>query len=110
MRERRKLERFDLQTPANIEIDLADGTQQLEGLATKDISSGGAFLVTSVPFPEGAKVKLEFLITMDILRKIVGEGKRTKIKVDGTIVRVDKGGIAIKFDPRYKILTVDNNH
>jgi c-di-GMP-binding flagellar brake protein YcgR len=110
MDERRKLERFDLNAPARIQVELESGRKEELNLTTKDVSSGGAFLYSEERVPEGANVKLEFLISMEALRSLVGEKGRVKVKVNGKVIRVDEDGIAIRFDSKYKITALDSNH
>ncbi len=101
--ERRRLERFDLQAPARIEIQVEPGRKDVVTLTTRDISSMGAFVRTAEPLEEGRSVKLELLLSMDLLRRFVGEKGKAKIRVRGTVVRADREGMAIAFDSRYKI-------
>jgi hypothetical protein len=101
--ERRRLERFDLQAPARIEIQLEPGRRDVVTLTTRDISSMGAFVRTAEPLEEGSAVKLELLLSMDLLRRFIGEKGKAKIRVRGTVVRTDSEGMAIEFDSRYKI-------
>jgi hypothetical protein len=105
MEERRRLERFDLQAPTRIEVELDGGKKSILSLATKDISSDGAFIATDRPLPEGQTVKLELLLSLDILQKFVGEKGRAKIRVKGKVIRSVFNGMAILFDSKYKILT-----
>jgi c-di-GMP-binding flagellar brake protein YcgR len=107
MSERRKLERFDLSAPARIIVESEKGEKEEFDLTTKDVSSSGAFLYSPQPLAEGTYVKMEFLISLDMLRKFVGDKDRAKIKVKGKVIRVDTNGIAIRFENKYKITGLD---
>ena len=107
--ERRKLERFELVTPARIMI-ASGGTRKVEySLTTRDLSSAGAFLYSSQAIPAGTSVKMEFLLSLDALRKIADGKGRARIKVRGTVLRSDPNGIAIQFSSGYKITALGVN-
>ena len=110
MEERRKLERFELNAPAKVIVQTKGDTKEELHLTTKDVSSGGAFLFASQPLAEGASVKMEFLISLDMLQELAGEKKAAKIKVKGRVIRVDAEGIAIQFDNTYKITALENGN
>ncbi len=108
MAERRRLERFDLSAPARLFVESDGGQKAQLDLTTKDVSSAGAYLFCPEPLLEGAQVRMELLICLDKLRRLAGERGRAKIKVKGTIIRVDTDGIAIRFANKYKITTFGN--
>jgi hypothetical protein len=110
MEERRRLERFELNAPAKVIVQTEGGPKEALDLTTKDVSSGGAFLFSSQPFTEGSNVKMELVISLDMLRKLAGEKKAAKIKVKGRVIRVDAEGIAIRFDSSYKITALENGN
>jgi len=110
MEERRRLERFELNAPARVIVQTEGGTKEELDLMTKDVSSGGAFLFSAQPLAEGVNVKMELLISLDMLQKLAGEKKAAKIKVKGMVIRVDAEGIAIRFDSTYKITAIENGN
>jgi hypothetical protein len=110
MDERRKLERFDLRAPARIVVEDEGGRMDEFNLTTKDVSSDGAYLYTSQPLPEGATVRMEFLIALDTLRKLTSEKGKARVRVKGKVIRVDENGAAIRFESKYKITGVDIGH
>ncbi len=107
--ERRRLERFDLNAPARLLVELGSGRKEQLDLTTKDMSSAGAFLYSQEQIPEGVNVKLEFFISLETLHSLVGEKGRVKVKVNGKVIRVDTDGIAVRFDNKYKIMALDSN-
>jgi hypothetical protein len=110
MAERRRLERFDLCAPAQVVVEYDSGERTNLSLKTKDISSAGAYLFCPQPPAEGARVKMELLLSLDALRKVAGEKGRARIKVRGRIIRVDPDGIAIRFENKYKITALENGN
>jgi hypothetical protein len=103
--ERRKLVRFDLQAPARIEVSKEAGHKDVLSLMTRDISSMGAYVQTAQPLAEGQTVKLELLLSLDMLKRLSGEKGNARIKVRGKVIRSDAGGMAIAFDTRFKIMS-----
>ena len=110
MDERRKLERFELHAPVRFEVENPDNTRDEYELTTRDLSSGGAFLYSSHRFPEGAKARMEILISLEALRKLMGEKNRASVRVKGKVIRSDPNGIAIRFESSYKITALENNN
>jgi hypothetical protein len=108
MAERRRLERFDLTAPARLVVESDGGRKAQLDLTTKDVSSAGAYLYCPEPLLKGANVRMELLICLDRLRKLAGENGRAKIRVRGTIIRVDTDGVAIRFANKYKITALEN--
>jgi PilZ domain len=109
MGERRKLERFELCSPARVLLESGGNKKNEQNLVTRDVSSAGAFLYSSQPLPEGTSVRMEFVLSFDALRKLAGEDGRAKVRVKGKVIRSDSDGIAIRFDSGYKITTLNNN-
>ena len=96
----RRLERFDLQVPASIQV--GEGTNsQLHELVTKDLCAGGAFLHTDQPLPLGTEVKVELVLPLDKLRELTG--KRALLKVKGAVIRTTESGMAICFESEYDL-------
>jgi hypothetical protein len=107
MEERRRLERFDLTTPARLFVESESHQPRQLDLITRDISSSGAFLhCCSQPPTEGRRVKMELLISLDKLPQPLGSQGRAKVRVSGKVVRVDSSGIAVRFESRYKITSL----
>ncbi len=100
--ERRRLERFELQVPAKIEVLSSPDAASLLELLTKDNCAGGAYFPTKTALAAGTKLK------MDILRPVrnvsaPGDNPRGLIKVNGTVIRSGPAGMAIGFDTGYLI-------
>jgi hypothetical protein len=100
--ERRRLERFDLQVPAKIEVMSSADTSTITELLTRDICAGGAYFPTKTALPSGTKVKLDILLPVRNVSTI-GDNTRGLIKVNGTVIRSGPAGMAIGFDEGYLI-------
>jgi len=103
MTDKRRLERFDLELPATIELLTSDQEKSLVNLPTTNISSGGAYFHTPQPLPKGTQVKIDLVLPLDKLRKLKDEHKQAYIKVTGTVLRSGSEGMAIFFDEDYQI-------
>ncbi|HQL89837.1 MAG TPA: PilZ domain-containing protein [Syntrophales bacterium] len=100
--ERRRLERFDLQVPAKIEVLSSPDTASILELLTKDICAGGAYFPTKTALAAGTKVKLDILLPVRNAGT-AGDNPRGLIKVNGTVIRSGPSGMAIGFDGGYLI-------
>ena len=104
MAEKRRLETFDLELPATIDLLTSDQEKSLLNLLTTNISSGGAYFHTTQPLPEGSQVKIDLVHPLDKLKKLKDECKQAYIKVTGTVLRSESEGMAISFDEEYQIM------
>jgi hypothetical protein len=100
--ERRRLERFDLQVPAKIEVLSSPDTASIFELLTKDICAGGAYFPTKTALAAGTKVKLDILLPVRNVNAL-SDNTRGLIKVNGTVIRSGPAGMAIGFDTGYLI-------
>ncbi len=100
--ERRRLERFDLQVPAKIEVLSSPDTASILELLTKDICAGGAYFPTKTALASGTKVKLDILLPVRNVNTL-SDNTRGLIKVNGTVIRSGPAGMAIGFDTGYLI-------
>lgn len=110
MKEKRRLERFDLRAPAKV-IPIDTGLRRKElSLETRDICSGGAFFHTSHTLPEGTVVDVEVILPLDKLEIIKASSKRVHLKVSGKVVRSEASGIAVCFDEDYQICQLNGGN
>jgi len=107
MTEKRRLERFDLELPATIELLTPDQEKSLLNLLTSNICSGGAYFHTAQPLPEGTQVRIDLVLPLKKLRTLKEEHKKAYIKVTGTVLRSESEGMAICFDEDYQLLGSD---
>jgi hypothetical protein len=103
MKERRRLERFDLTLPTTIEI--LDPETGVSGTSfdslTRDVSSGGAFFLTGDPLPIGTHVMADMVLKAEHLRHPSGY---PQIKTAGLVVRAEPTGMAVRFDGQYRFV------
>ena len=103
MEDKRAYKRFDLKVPGRLGIAESERTDEQEvDLTTINISAGGAFLDTSVLLPEGTRVKMDFILSIDKLKELMDS--HCRIKVQGEVIRSDESGIAVRFDEDYEIM------
>ncbi|MCJ7600340.1 MAG: PilZ domain-containing protein [Desulfobulbaceae bacterium] len=86
-----------------LKLQISTKDSLYEGLHCKDISSHGIFVLTGAPLSEGTAV--------DVIVYIVGDGKNrdgqaTMVNTSGKVIRVEKTGIAIRFDKGCRIFPV----
>ena len=110
MKERRKLERFQLHVPTTIELSDASGHHETLQLQTKDISADGAFIVSQQPITEGSRLKLEMILPVEKLRDLIGANKKVELKLEGKVIRSDSSGIAVVFNRKYQIKALNHHH
>ena len=107
--ERRRLERFDLQVPAKIEVLSSADMVPVTELLTKDICAGGAYFPTKLPLAAGTKVKLDILLPLRSVSAIP-DNTRGLIKVNGTVIRSGPAGMAIGFRRRIPDHPIPGSH
>jgi hypothetical protein len=107
MKEKRKIQRIELHTPARIEAVAKDGKKISLHADTKDISSHGAFFLTEEPIEENAKLDIELLLSMEKLLELLQRKKQIRILIKGTVIRTEPDGIAVSFGRRYQIIQAD---
>ena len=103
MRNQRKIERFDLELPATIELLDVDQERKVYNLLTKNVCSGGAYFYTPQPLPEGTQVKIDLVLPLDKFKKLQDEHKQAYIKVTGKVLLSESEGMAICFDKDFQI-------
>ncbi|PKN24501.1 MAG: hypothetical protein CVU64_22030 [Deltaproteobacteria bacterium HGW-Deltaproteobacteria-21] len=103
MMDKRKIERFDLKVPARIEGLGRRKNRDILDLMTSDLCSGGAFFYTNQSLPEGTKVKVDLLLPLGGLKKLISEYDHAYIEVTGTVIRREPRGMAVCFNKNYSI-------
>ena len=99
MEERRRLERFDLRLPADIEC-LAPIKYKLR-VFTRNISAGGAYFDTTVSFPESTRFKVNLFVSI----RETEDMPPTQVKIDvrGRVLRSERTKMALRFDEDYRM-------
>jgi len=103
MLDKRKVERFELKVQARIEGLGRKKDRDILDLITSDLCSGGAFFHTDQSLPEGTKVKIDLVLPLGGLKKMILEYDHAYIRVTGKVVRRESRGMAVCFNKDYSI-------
>jgi len=99
----RVAERYAVEAPVSITTDLGDREKTIEG-RTLNISSAGAYIAAPKNgFGLGSRVRLEILLSVSVLREVFGRSDRLCVSVGGRVVRIARGGLAVRFDKSYAL-------
>lgn len=111
-RDKRIRERFSLNLQARISYRHSQDQPPVMDTVAANISSGGAFLKTSHPFPMAAKVKVEFLLSFDDMKRLKFilsveslkklTGTSTWVSATAIVIRREADGVGIIFDTDYQ--------
>ena len=102
MREKRKVERFELHIETLCKAQDEGIGDETNMLLTNNISSEGAFLRTTNPLPVGTNIDLNFLLSQEELSSNTNDQK-INIWTSGKVVRTDEMGMAVEFEKLYKV-------
>jgi len=102
MEEQREFERFDLELPTRVEVETSGRENEIFSLKTSNVSAGGAFFHTERPLSEGTRLRLNLILVVEKLKKLTGS--QCHIKVNGTVVRFEEKGMAIRFQRNYEMM------
>ena len=109
MKEKRKIQRIEMRTPARLE-GVAKGGKKISLQAeTKDLSSHGAFFITEDLIEENVILDVELIVSMEKLQELLGEKKQIRIRIQGTVIRNDPDGIAVSFGRKYQIIALNHS-
>lgn len=89
--DRRRSRRFDLHVPAICRSKNLQASHQLVGF-TRDVSSGGVFILSRVTLAEGTRVDLDV-----ILPPLEAGQKEMKLQCEAIVVRVEREGATTGF-------------
>ena len=103
VQERRALERFSLKLPARMEL-LSTEKCEVYDLVTTDISANGAYFPMVRPISKDTRVRVTLTISSQFLKRITG--CQGVLILDGTVVRTEPKGIAVRFDENNNSLAV----
>ena len=100
----RQLQRFSIAVPARIETNSGSTTPPREELFSRDVSSGGAFFLTSHPLDVGTHVVVRMLLHPRRIGQAKGKG--AQVTIAGEVLRTDAHGMAVRFHHHFKISSV----
>jgi len=102
MVERRKFERYELKVPAKVETLAKTTGKRKLSLRTANVCAGGAYFRTPCALAEGTKVRLEIVLTFNGKQNL-RDARNARVRILGTVMRSQKGGMAIRFSEDYDI-------
>jgi len=100
------MERFELKIPVMIAPRELHGRSERVWLLSQNLSGTGGFFSTSQPLPVKSKVWLGLVMDLDQSKTKDAE-RYALIDAVGTVLRVEKEGMAVKFDRQFKILPIE---
>ena len=100
--EKRKLERFDLNIPAKIQV-VSGGEKEEMKLTTRNICSGGAFFRTAQPLPVGTEITIDLVLPLGKFQKLKDIKKQVSINLTGKVLHAETTGMGVCFDEEYQI-------
>ncbi len=96
--ERRVVTRYNLQVPAHVETVPDGGAVKSFEWKTRDVSSGGAFLLTAgQELDHGTDLKVNLF-----LNSFSGSG--SWVTMSGKVVRIEDEGVGVCFDGNYQFI------
>ena len=101
-KEKRKLERFNLELPAQISL-MHSNLQDKIDVQTSNICSSGAFFKILRPLPVGTAVRVSLYLALNRFDALKDYCRRSQINVTGTVIRCEPSGMSIRFDTEYKM-------
>lgn len=102
MREKRKVERFDLQIKTMLNVLDESIVDKTLILLSRDISCHGVYLTIENPLPINTRLDLNVLLNRHELSSQSNE-KRYNISTSGKVVRINEQGMAVEFDKLSKV-------
>ena len=109
MKEKRKIQRIEMQTPARMEGVGKGGKKISLQAETKDISSHGAFFITEDRIEKTVNLDIELIVSMEKLQELLGKKQQITIRIRGTVIRNDQDGIAVSFGRKYQITALNHD-
>ena len=101
-KEKRRLERYDLEVPAEIEVIGAGLKEGVKNLLTMNICSGGAFFHTTQPLAVGTKIRISLVLPLDRLKEAIRGHQEVCVRVTGRVLRSESDGMAVSFNQDYR--------
>ncbi len=106
IKEKRKMERFELEVVSKIRVGSRWHNIDTIELNTENICANGAYFKTSKPLPVGTSVSLA--MKLEVNSNLKPTTNLMAIEVSGKVIRSENDGMAIRFDNGYKILPLGN--
>ena len=95
-----------MELPALLSVEDVSGIQKTFEVMTKNICSDGAFFITDTPMSVGTDVKMDLVLSLKKDEKFKEE--KTHIDVSGAVIRTEEHGMAVCFDKKYHISSLND--
>ena len=101
-KEKRKLERFALELPAQISLMSSNAEDEIEA-KTSNVCSGGAYFKMFRPLPVGTAVRVTLHLPLSRFDSIKAHYRGSQIRMTGKVSRCEQLGMSVLFDTEYQI-------
>ena len=101
-KEKRELERFALDLPAQINLISSNVEDKIE-VKTSNICSGGAFFKMFRPLPVGTAVRITLNLPLSRFDSLKDYCRSSQIRMTGKVSRCEQSGMSVLFDTEYQI-------
>jgi hypothetical protein len=101
MKDRRKLERFELRLPARIKAEEHGVCAGELNLLTVNVSSDGALFDTPSWLPIGTSVDIDLVLDLGRFKK--PPNNKTHVKLTATVVRTEPRAMAVRFNNGFEM-------
>ncbi len=108
---RRAMERFNLNLLSFVRVENKESEHETPNfMIAVNICSDGAFLKTDKPLAVNTRVQVDFFLIINGIKPETNK-KMSLVEVSGRVIRLEKKGMAVKFDKNYRIwpLSIDEN-
>jgi hypothetical protein len=103
MRDKRKFQRYDINTPVRIEIIPPAVLPEKFNFEGINLAAGGILIKGRQSLPESSPVKIEIIFHFEDLKTLENLEGALIMTVTGHVVRTEPEGTAIRFDEDYEM-------
>ena len=108
--EKRKLDRFELNAPAWIDVPDANAARKMCKARILNISSGGASVeLNDDSIEEDKVIELNVLISVKKLSELFGIDDHVLLKVGGKVLRKNGGTAAVEFERKFDLYSAQQD-
>ena len=108
-KEKRKLERFGLELPAQISLMSSNVEDKIE-VKTSNICSSGAFFKMFRPLPVGTAVRITLHLTLSRFDSLKDYCRGSQVQITGKVSRCEPLGMSVLFDTEYQMHPLKENN
>lgn len=101
MIEKRKMKRFPIEIPTILWPQTDSSERPPLHLTSRDISAAGAFFFTPHSLDVGTRVGI--ILFLELGASLQQKTSRAQVTLNGIITRVEKKGMAVRFEKKFKM-------